>query len=62
LIYLPNINIDLFYLVCVHKSKESELPADINKAKIGGLGNHIVKKLMDDIWFFRGDIYKIGFG
>lgn len=33
--------------------KESELPADINKAKIGGLGIHIVKKLMDDIWYER---------
>jgi anti-sigma regulatory factor (Ser/Thr protein kinase) len=35
------------------KKKESELPADINKAKIGGLGIHIVKKFMDDIWYER---------
>ena len=33
--------------------KNSELPADINNAKIGGLGIHIVKKLMDDIWYER---------
>ena len=33
--------------------KDSELPADINKANIGGLGIHIVKKLMDDIWYER---------
>ena len=33
--------------------KDSDLPADINKANIGGLGIHIVKKLMDDIWYER---------
>jgi len=33
--------------------KDSELPADINKAQIGGLGIHIAKKLMDDIWYER---------
>jgi len=33
--------------------KDSELPADINKAKIGGLGIHIVRKIMDDIWYER---------
>lgn len=33
--------------------KESELPADIDNAEIGGLGIHIVKKLMDDIWYER---------
>lgn len=33
--------------------KDSELPADINSAKIGGLGIQIVKKLMDDIWYER---------
>jgi anti-sigma regulatory factor (Ser/Thr protein kinase) len=33
--------------------KDSELPADINKVQIGGLGIHIAKKLMDDIWFER---------
>jgi len=33
--------------------KDSELPADINKANIGGLGIHIVKKLVDDIWYER---------
>jgi serine/threonine-protein kinase RsbW len=33
--------------------KDSELPDDIDKAKIGGLGIHIVKKLVDDIWYER---------
>lgn len=33
--------------------KDSELPADLDKAKIGGLGIHIVKKLMDGIWYKR---------
>jgi anti-sigma regulatory factor (Ser/Thr protein kinase) len=33
--------------------KESELPANIKNAKIGGLGIHIVKKLMDDIYYQR---------
>ena len=33
--------------------KDSKLPADIDNAKIGGLGIHIVKKLMDDIWYER---------
>ena len=33
--------------------KDSELPADINNAKIGGLGIHIVKKLVDDVWYER---------
>ena len=33
--------------------KDSVLPADINNAKIGGLGIHIVKKLMDDVWYER---------
>ncbi|MGD8973502.1 MAG: ATP-binding protein [Desulfobacterales bacterium] len=33
--------------------KGSELASDINKATIGGLGIHIVKKLMDDIWYER---------
>ena len=32
---------------------DSELPADLNSAKIGGLGIHIVKELMDDIWYQR---------
>ena len=32
---------------------DSELPADIDDAKIGGLGLHIVKKLMDDMWYER---------
>lgn len=31
----------------------SELASDINEAKIGGLGIHIVKKLMDEIWYER---------
>jgi anti-sigma regulatory factor (Ser/Thr protein kinase) len=33
--------------------KDPELPADINNAKIGGLGIHIVKKLVDDVWYER---------
>ena len=33
--------------------KDSELPADIDNADIGGLGIHIVKKLIDDIWYER---------
>lgn len=33
--------------------KDSDLPADIDAAKIGGLGIHIVKKLMDDIDYER---------
>ena len=33
--------------------KSSELPVDIDDAQIGGLGLHIVKKLMDDIWYER---------
>ena len=33
--------------------KDSELPADIDSAEIGGLGIHIVKKLMDGIWYAR---------
>jgi anti-sigma regulatory factor (Ser/Thr protein kinase) len=33
--------------------KDSELPADIDNAEIGGLGIHIVKKLMDNIWYER---------
>ena len=33
--------------------KDSELPADIDNAEIGGLGIHIVKKLMDGIWYQR---------
>jgi anti-sigma regulatory factor (Ser/Thr protein kinase) len=35
------------------KKKNSELPADIDKARIGGLGIHIVKKLIDDIRYER---------
>ena len=33
--------------------KNSELASDIDEAKIGGLGIHIVKKLMDEIWYER---------
>jgi len=35
------------------EKKDSELAPDISKAKIGGLGIHIVKKLMDDIFYER---------
>ena len=35
------------------QKKDSELPADIDNAEIGGLGIHIVKKLMDGIWYER---------
>ena len=33
--------------------EDSKLPANLDNAKIGGLGIHIVKKLMDDIWYDR---------
>ena len=33
--------------------KDSDLPSDLDNAKIGGLGIHIVKKLMDDIRYER---------
>ncbi len=33
--------------------KSSELPVDIDNARVGGLGLRIVKKLMDDIWYER---------
>jgi anti-sigma regulatory factor (Ser/Thr protein kinase) len=33
--------------------REPELPVDVIKAKIGGLGIHIVKNLMDDMWYER---------
>ena len=33
--------------------KDSELASDISEAKIGGLGIHIVKKLMDAIFYER---------
>jgi anti-sigma regulatory factor (Ser/Thr protein kinase) len=32
---------------------DSELPADIDNAEVGGLGIHIVKKLIDDIRYER---------
>ena len=35
--------------------KEPEIPADLLDARIGGLGIHIVKKLMDDISYERID-------
>ena len=35
------------------KKKEPEIPADLLDARIGGLGIHIVKKLMDDISYER---------
>ena len=34
-------------------NKDPELPADISDVKIGGLGIHIVKKLMDDMGYER---------
>ena len=33
--------------------KDSKLPDDLDHAKIGGLGIHVVKKLMDDIEYER---------
>ena len=33
--------------------KEPEVPADLIDVRIGGLGIHIVKKLMDDIRYQR---------
>ena len=35
------------------KKKDPEFPADLMDARIGGLGIHIVKKLMDDIHYKR---------
>jgi anti-sigma regulatory factor (Ser/Thr protein kinase) len=35
------------------KKKDPEFPASIMDARIGGLGIHIVKKLMDDILYKR---------
>jgi anti-sigma regulatory factor (Ser/Thr protein kinase) len=35
------------------KKKDPEFPADLMDARIGGLGIHIVKKLMDDIDYKR---------
>jgi anti-sigma regulatory factor (Ser/Thr protein kinase) len=35
------------------KKKDPEFPADIMDARIGGLGIHIVRKLMDDIRYQR---------
>ena len=33
--------------------KDPEIPVDVDNAKIGGLGIHIIKKLMDDIDYKR---------
>ena len=33
--------------------KDPEIPVDVDNAKIGGLGIHIIKKLMDDICYER---------
>jgi anti-sigma regulatory factor (Ser/Thr protein kinase) len=35
------------------ETKEPEIPADLIDARIGGLGIHIVRKLMDDISYTR---------
>jgi len=35
------------------EKKDPEIPADLIDVKIGGLGIHIVKKLMDDICYER---------
>ena len=35
------------------KKKDPEVPADLMDARIGGLGIHIVRKLMDDIHYQR---------
>ena len=35
------------------KKKDPEFPADLMDARIGGLGIHIVRKLMDDIHYKR---------
>jgi serine/threonine-protein kinase RsbW len=35
------------------EKKEPEIPADLIDVKIGGLGIHIVRKLMDDIHYER---------
>ena len=35
------------------KKKDPEIPADLMDARIGGLGIHIVRKLMDDIRYKR---------
>ena len=35
------------------KKKDPEIPADLIDARIGGLGIHIVRKLMDDIRYKR---------
>jgi anti-sigma regulatory factor (Ser/Thr protein kinase) len=35
------------------KKKDPEFPADLMDTRIGGLGIHIVRKLMDDIHYKR---------
>jgi anti-sigma regulatory factor (Ser/Thr protein kinase) len=35
------------------KTKEVELPCDIEGCNIGGLGLHLVKKLMDQVYYER---------
>ena len=35
------------------KKKDPEIPADLMDARIGGLGIHIVRKLMDEIHYIR---------
>ena len=37
------------------KKKDPDIPADLKDVKIGGLGIHIVRKLMDDIHYERKD-------
>lgn len=35
--------------------RDAEIPSDLSEIKIGGFGIHIVKRLMDDIFYKRED-------
>ncbi len=35
------------------EKKDPEIPVDVDSAKIGGLGIHIIRKLMDDVCYER---------